>query len=56
MKNKKTYHLGVRLTPEKIAIIKERASRFNLPVSWWIRMLINQVLEQEQEIKTIRLP
>ena len=47
--------MGVRVTPEKFAVIKAQADRFNLPVSWWVMAVLNQVLEQKQ-VNEIRLP
>jgi hypothetical protein len=55
MKNKKTHIMGIRLTPEKYAQIKAQADRRNLPVSWWVRTLLQEYLERGQ-IGGVRLP
>jgi len=46
MKNKKTHHMGIRLTPEKFVQIKVLAESRNLPVSWFVRTLLQEYLEK----------
>ena len=55
MKNKKTHIMGIRLAPEIFAQIKAQAARHNLPVSWWVRILLNEILEKGQ-VSGVRLP
>jgi len=55
MKNKKTHHMGIRMTTDKFAMIKALSDRNNLPVSWFIRSLLNEYLEKGHA-SGVRLP
>jgi len=55
MKNKKSIHLGVRISPQTYELIKSECAKNRLPVSWFVRILLNKALEQGQ-VNNIRIP
>lgn len=52
---KKTRFVGVRMTPELYSLIIAEAKSRNLPVSWWLRSLLNQYLKKDG-MENVKLP
>jgi hypothetical protein len=42
---KKSIVIGARVSDELYNYVKQRAAMNNLPISWWLRTLINEYLK-----------